>query len=281
MEGLDGLGNSIGWWKKLLRRALPIIKQVAPFVPGGAAALKVAEPILQEAGLVGGNGLGALYEAPDGSLYQVQGLDQGEDLEGLDEEETMMGMGYTGEVRQDLEGNLYQWVEGIDGLGNPVGFWQCCPPCRGRRFFPGTMRRRSVPRLRRRRSIRPPGGFYGSGLEAEEAELEGLGAEEDLAGFSQDDLEGLAEDEELQGLAAEEELMGLAEDDELQGLAEDEELMGLAQENELQGLDQAYIPDPGMSGLEAYVPERPACTPRFTKPAQAPRKRILMWDPLW
>jgi hypothetical protein len=36
VEGIDGFGNPAGWWKKLLRRALPIVRQIAPFVPGGA-----------------------------------------------------------------------------------------------------------------------------------------------------------------------------------------------------------------------------------------------------
>ena len=36
----------------------------------------------------------------------------------------MMGVGYLGEVRQGPDGNLYQYVQGVDGLGNPIGgFW--------------------------------------------------------------------------------------------------------------------------------------------------------------
>ena len=31
---------------------------------------------------------------------------------------------YIGELRQDAFGNLYQWEEGMDGLGNPIGFWK-------------------------------------------------------------------------------------------------------------------------------------------------------------
>ena len=33
----------------------------------------------------------------------------------------MMGIGYLGEVRQGPDGNLYQYVQGVDGLGNPIG----------------------------------------------------------------------------------------------------------------------------------------------------------------
>ncbi|MGR8981786.1 MAG: hypothetical protein ACU84H_17080 [Gammaproteobacteria bacterium] len=37
----------------------------------------------------------------------------------------MMGIGnYVGEVRRGPDGQLYQWVHGVDGLGNPVGFWK-------------------------------------------------------------------------------------------------------------------------------------------------------------
>jgi hypothetical protein len=34
----------------------------------------------------------------------------------------MMGIGnYVGEVRRGPDGQVYQWVEGVDGLGNPIG----------------------------------------------------------------------------------------------------------------------------------------------------------------
>ena len=37
----------------------------------------------------------------------------------------IMGIGnYVGEVRRGPDSQLYQWVEGVDGLGNPVGFWK-------------------------------------------------------------------------------------------------------------------------------------------------------------
>jgi hypothetical protein len=37
----------------------------------------------------------------------------------------MMGIGsYVGEVRRGPDGQVYQWVEGVDGLGNPIGFWR-------------------------------------------------------------------------------------------------------------------------------------------------------------
>jgi hypothetical protein len=37
----------------------------------------------------------------------------------------MMGIGsYVGEVRRGPNGQVYQWVEGVNGLGNPIGFWK-------------------------------------------------------------------------------------------------------------------------------------------------------------
>ncbi len=39
--------------------------------------------------------------------------------------EADLGMGsYVGETRYGPDGQLYEWVEGVDGLGNPVGFWK-------------------------------------------------------------------------------------------------------------------------------------------------------------
>jgi hypothetical protein len=39
--------------------------------------------------------------------------------------EDVMGLGsYAGELRQAPNGDLYQWEEGVDGFGNPVGFWK-------------------------------------------------------------------------------------------------------------------------------------------------------------
>lgn len=37
----------------------------------------------------------------------------------------VLGLGsYIGELREGPDGNLYEWVEGVDGLGNPIGFWK-------------------------------------------------------------------------------------------------------------------------------------------------------------
>jgi hypothetical protein len=270
VQGVDGLGNPIGIWKKLrkglttlarrvapvaafgpaalvprklrrrvLRSVLPLAQRFAPFipVPGAAAALKVAAPILQRAGVAGYGGLGALYQAADGTLYQMQGIAEDEELRGLAEEEELRGFAEEEELRglgalyQAPDGTLYQ----VQGL-------------------------------------------------AEDEELRGLAEEEELR--------GLAEDEELRGFAEEEELRGFSEDEELRGFSEDEELRGFAEADELSGLDQGYVrqtaqaagcccpamsTSPTVSGLEAYVPEQPPRTRWFQAPACAPK----LFEPIW
>src|SRR5215510_7549023 len=50
---------------------------------------------------------------PYGSPYERMDLTQ------------VMGIGnYVGEVRRGPDGQPYQWVEGVDGLGNTIGFWK-------------------------------------------------------------------------------------------------------------------------------------------------------------
>jgi hypothetical protein len=317
VEGIDGLGNPIGFWKALrrfarrklrplVRRAMPFVQHLAPFIPGGAAALKVATPILQRAGVAGGNGLGALYEAPDGSLYQVQGLAEDEELRGLGQEEPaqMMGQGYLGEVRQDLQGNLYQWVEGMDGLGNPVGFWKKFRRLakRALKIHPAALALRAARPLLRRampivQQVAPfvPGGAAvatalktatpllrqagvagGNGLgalyEAPDGSLyqvQGLAEDEELRGFAEDEeLRGLDEEDELRGFAEEEELRGLAEEEELRGFAEEEELRGFAEDEELRG----FAEEEELRGLEqGYVRQDEVSGLEAYVPEQPPR----------
>jgi hypothetical protein len=90
VQGVDGLGSTFGFWKKLkklAKKAMPLAKMAASFVPGGSAALTAASPFLKKVGVEGPDGLGALYAAPDGSMYQVQGIDAGADLDGIDADE--------------------------------------------------------------------------------------------------------------------------------------------------------------------------------------------------
>ena len=212
---------------------------------------------------------------------------------GEDDITQTMGIGHVGELRQDPNGQLYQWVQGVDGLGNPIGFWRAL-----RRIHRGIRRvaRRALPIAQQITSMIPHPAAQGAATalrtatpilqRAGVAGSHGLGALYQapdgtiyqVQGLGQDeDLGGLSEDEDLQGLAQDEELQGLAEEEELQGLAEDEEIQGLAEDEELQGLDQAYVRQDRMNGLEAYVPEQPASTRWFTPPNQPPE----MWKPLW
>lgn len=94
VEGVDGLGNPIGFWKvfkKIARAALPFTK----FIPGVGPAIYAAGSLAKRAGLLG-----------------------------------------TGRVAQGEDGQLYEYVEGVDGLGNPVGFFKPL-----RRFASGLLRK--------------------------------------------------------------------------------------------------------------------------------------------
>jgi len=85
VEGADGVGNPLGFWrglKRLARRALPLTR----FIPGYGTAIYAAGTAAQRAGLLGTNS--------------------------------------TGKIAQGSDGQLYEWVEGVDGLGNPIGFWK-------------------------------------------------------------------------------------------------------------------------------------------------------------
>jgi hypothetical protein len=268
-QGVDGLGNPVGFWRKALkrlgrrviRRALPIFRQVAPLIPAvgpAAAALRVAAPLLRRAAPVlqqvapfvpavapaaaavtaaaplateaaatvapppaapapeagtAGWGLGALYQAPDGALYQVHGLSQDPELQGL------------GALYQAPDGSLYQ----VQGVG-------------------------------------------------QDDDLRGLDEADELQGFGEDDeLRGFAEADELQGFGEDDELRGFAEADELQGFGEDDELRGFAEADELQGLEQGYVREDGVNGLEAYVSDHSEGTRWFVPPGQPPE----LWKPLW
>ena len=222
VEGVDGLGNPFGFWKRikrLARRALPIAQRIAPFVPGGSAALTFATPFLRQAGIAGVGDVGALYAAPDGSLYQVQGAEEAGGMQGVGEDE-LLG------VEEELQG----FEDELQGLG------------------------------------------------ADE-ELGGLGADADLDGLDDaDDLDGLT-DTELEGVADIEPVDGVG-DEELDGFDATDDLDGLS-EDASQFADDAeplngYVQEPGMRGVDAYEPDAPPQTPKFSPAPNAP-----MWAPLW
>ena len=96
VEGVDGLGNPIGFWRgarRALKRARGLISPLAraalpyaKFIPGAGTAVFAAGTMAQRAGLLGTSGIGQIAQGPDGQLYE--------------------------------------WVEGVDGLGNPIGLWK-------------------------------------------------------------------------------------------------------------------------------------------------------------
>lgn len=316
VQGVDGLGHPIGFWRKLkrlarrvVRKALPIAQQFAPFIPGGAAALTAVTPFLKQAGVAGYAGLGVLYQADDGTVYQMQGLTEDE-MQGLEDGEIapMMGAGYLGELRQGQDGLLYQWVEGVDGLGNPIGFWKKVSrwarkavkyhPVAAALRAARPLVQKALPVAQRVAAAIPGGeaaltaatpilkqagvaGYNGLGAlyQASDGSLyqmQGLADDDDLRGLDEDEeLRGLEDDEELRGFAEDEELRGLEQDEEIQGFAEDEELRGLA-DDDGQGME-GYVRQDGMSGFEAFVPQEPPQTRWHVTPVQAPE----VWKPLW
>jgi hypothetical protein len=216
VQGVDGLGSAFGFWKrlkKLAKKAMPLARMAASFVPGGTAALTVASPFLRKVGVAGADGLGALYAAPDGSMYQVQGVDAGDDLDGLGAEEL-----------QGLEAG--DELNGFDADDELNGF-------------------------------------------AAGDELNGFAAGDDLNGFEADaELNGFAADD---GFGAEEMLQGMSAD-EVNGFAAGDEMNGIGSEDAMNG----YVRDRGVSGVDAFVPDRPRETPAFSPSPNAP-----MWAPLW
>jgi hypothetical protein len=330
VQGVDGLGNPIGFWrglrrrlKKVVSRALPFVQKIAPFIPGASAALTVATPFLKQAGVAGYGGLGQLYQAPDGTVYQMQGLAQDEELRGLAEGDLtpMMGAGYLGEVRQAQDGMLYQWVEGVDGLGNPIGFWR-----KLRRFARKAIKfhpvaaalRAAQPLLQKAlpiaQQVAPliPGGAAALTAvtpvlqQPEATDGGGVGALYQAPdgslyqGVSENDvLQGLDDDEELRGLEADDELQGIDDDPELRGIDEDEELRGLDEDMALRGLnDDAELrgihDNEDLRGVESdqvegYVRQDGINGLEAYVPQEAPQTRWHerpaqspeIWKPLW
>jgi hypothetical protein len=273
------------------------------------------EELMTVRGLDGYGDYDGLYEAPDGSVYQMQGLD--DDPDGMRD-------GYVGEICEGPDGRLYQWVEGYDGLGAPIGFWSLLPAVAKAalplvaRYGPRLLRRRRrllrrvMPPLRRvlqqvavAQPVQPlmaptpvapadsdetagigalyqapDGSLYQVQGFAEDDQL----AEEDLIrGLDEDDrlseedlIRGLDEDDQL----AEEDLIrGLDEDD---MLSEEDLIRGLAEDDRLSEEEMlrdvdGYVREDGVRGLDAYVQPEPPQTRMFVRPAQAPD----MWRSLW
>lgn len=323
VQGIDGFGNPVMFWQRRgvrnrLRRAQravcsPPVAQAAKLVPvAKRLSPSRAAKVLRQAGMSGYIGLGELYETPDGAVYQVEGPEDDGYMSGLGQADliNMMGVGTLGEVRQGPDGNIYQWVQGVDGLGNPIGagFWKRL----GRRLRRGIRKVRGAIRkvvgrvLPFAEKIAPFVPVFGPAVSAglkiakpilKKAKLagyDGLGAlyeaadgtlyqmqgfdqaDEDLNEFAQaDDLEGFADYDNMSGLA-EEDLEGFADYDDMNGLAE-EELEGLADDEEMAGFGQGYVMQDQMNGLAAYIPQQPPATRWFREPSQAPK----IWESPW
>ena len=176
VEGVDGLGNPFGIWKRfrrLAKRALPIAQRLAPFVPGASAALTMATPLLKQAGIAGLGEIGALYAAPDGSLYQVQGIDADESIDGLGADDELNGL--SDDELQGLEAD--DELRGF-GAGDDLDGFEDADDLQG----------------------------IGA-----EADLDGFAADDPLEGIDADELDGFAatdldgfSDVELQGLGDDE-----------------------------------------------------------------------------
>ena len=257
-------------------------------------------------GFAGNGNIGNLYEDYNDPSYLVQGLTDYEDLDGLGQDELidMMGIGVPGEVRVGPDNSLYQWVEGVDGLGNLTGFWDKIVSY-GKRVLnklPSYINHPVVRSLRpllkpALRKVLPVAQQVASAIPHPAAQKIALGLRTATpilrsAGFA--GYEGLgalyatpdgtlwADSEILNGLAAdEEELYGFADEyEEMDGLADEyEEMDGLADEYEdMDGLGQCYVQrEDNIYGVEGYVPHHPPETRRCKEPAQAPK----MWQSPW
>jgi hypothetical protein len=260
------------------------------------------------------SGLGALYQAPDGTLYQMQGLAEGEEAGGEQpaggeppageeqpegEEQPMKAMGPRAQGRQRFFRRRPQRPgPGVRG-GRPRkrgGFFKKLLPIAkfASRFIPvpgaGAAVRAGLTvagKLLKRKGVAgydglgalyaaPDGSLYQVQGFAEE-ELQGFAEDEELKGVAIDEeLRGLDEDEELRGLEEDQDLRGFDEGEELRGFAEDDSLRGFSEDQAMQGVD-GYVRQDGMNGLEAYVPQAPPQTRWHVTPVQAAE----VWKPLW
>jgi hypothetical protein len=134
VEGLNDTGEAIGFWRGISDE------------PSGVS------------------GLGALYAAPDGSLYELHGFAEEEAAapespaaaEGGDEAgqgdkpaTSPMGAGKPGEIRTGPDGKKYRWVIGHDAQGKRTGSWRRVRPV-------GRLMRRLAQRPGQRAAMRSP-----------------------------------------------------------------------------------------------------------------------------
>lgn len=337
VQGVDGLGNPVGFWKRIkraarrvrktvrkvkrvgrrvLRKALPVASTAAAFLPfpgarAVAAGLRVATPFLRRTGVAGYDEIGALYETPDGGLYQMEGLaDDYNDMEGLaddyagladDDLTEIMGIGQIGELSIGPNNYLYAWEEGVDGLGNPVGRWRPYKKLRARLRRVKRRARRSINQARRiarragRSAVRtatnqiPVPGVrklaQGALKQAGVAGYDGMGALYATEDGMVYQMQGLADGYDMEGLADDyDEMEGLADYEDMEGLTDYDDMEGLADYDEMEGYvthpgEMLYGPDDELEedDLEGYIPHRPPVTQVFQRPAEAP----VIWQAPW
>jgi len=197
VQGVDGLGSPFGFWKRLKRlakRALPIVQKIAPFVPGGAAALTAATPFLKHAGIAGLGDIGALYAAPDGSLYQVQGVEAADSIDGFADDDLN---GLADEELRGLDDDELRGLAADDelsgfGEGEDLNGFGADPDLNGFAAMDPL-----------------------DGMDADE--LNGYAAGDDLDGFADEDLNGFADDE-LRGIGDDERMSGYVRDGRINGI---------------------------------------------------------------
>lgn len=284
-QTVDGLGNPARFWRRLRRRlgrlvgrVAPLARQAAGFVPGAYRwpAKRLLDPVAPSTYRGKLPGLGELYESPDGSLYEVQEAQAEDPIQGLgqDELQQVMGLGQVGEVRRGPDGELYQWIEGVDGLGNPVGFWGPLKRL-ARKFRP--FLRKVVPFAAKVASFIPGyGTAVAAGLRTARPFLRKAGLAGELGELyaSADgtvyELQGISDDPELTGASRE---AGIAD----APTGPDETLTGQTAEERVEGLDEGFVQEDVASPLGLYVRDPGSQTPWHTPPTEPP----VWFRPLW
>jgi hypothetical protein len=109
VESMDGLGNPVGFWRQLRQAAGSLVSRI----PGVGRIRGIARPFCQA--------LPQLQTCVQQIPATRQALDVGQRVcSAL----RTAGLAGTGDIAQGADGQLYEWVEGVDGLGNPIGFWR-------------------------------------------------------------------------------------------------------------------------------------------------------------
>jgi hypothetical protein len=246
VEGLSAWGEPVGFWQGLAE--VPVDTRMS--------------------------GLGALYQASDGNLYQMGGLEADKDDEEDDDgkEGTMgpkLGPGKPGEIRVGPQGRKYRWVLGLGPGGMRSGFWRrlhpraaaavrgAAPPPRARGAAPGRrpgvgappppapVRKKRKPFLKK---LLPFAKFATSFIPGVgPAVRAGLTVADKLLtkkpGVAGDDNLGalyMASDGSLYQVHGidEDELRGLYDGDRIEGFAADDDLRGFAADDQLVGVDE-------------------------------------------